>query len=387
MNASPLRPRARDAVPAARHRRRRAPSRRAPSRRAPSRASSFVAFPSRSPFVCFAALMALVALAALAGCRSTGASDELLNVSYDPTRELYEEYNAWFAARHEQQTGRRLRIEMSHGGSGRQARSVIDGLAADVVTLALEPDIQALVDHGAFVAPDWKQALPHNAAPYTSTQVFIVRRGNPRGIRTWDDLVREDVSVIVPNPRTSGGARWIYVAAWGWALRQPGGTEASARDFVARLYGNVPVLDSGARGSTTTFARNGIGDVLVSWENEAHLLTREMPDQGFEVVVPPASVLCEPPVAVVGRNADRRGTRELATAYLSALYEPEAQQIAARHGYRPRDPEVLAAHADRFPPLELFRVEDVLGSWDVVQREHFADGGVFDRIHVPGGRR
>ncbi|MGE0827783.1 MAG: sulfate ABC transporter substrate-binding protein [Hyphomonadaceae bacterium] len=304
---------------------------------------------------------------------------QLLNVSYDPTRELYEQYNQLFAT-HWARThnNQQVRVQQSHGGSGRQARSVIDGIRADVVTLALAYDVDAIAQRG-LIARNWQSRLPDNSAPYTSTQVFLVRRGNPWRIRNWNDLTRNGVSVIVPNPKTSGGARWLYLAAWAFALRQPGGSAATAQQFVQRLYRNVPVLDTGARGSTTTFAQRRIGDVLVTWENEAHLVQSEFPNQ-FDIVIPPFSILCEPSVAVVDRVVDRKGTRAVAEAYLRHWYTEEAQDLAARNYYRPRNAAVLARHRNRFPDLELVTVDGVFGSWADAQRVHFNDGGVFDQI-------
>ena len=303
----------------------------------------------------------------------------LLNVSYDPTRELYEEINAAFRKRWEPTHGP-LVIHQSHGGSGKQARAVIDGLEADVVTLALAWDIDAIAARSGLLPGAWQSRLPHNSAPYTSTIVFVVRKSNPKRIRDWADLARPGVVVITPNPKTSGGARWNHLAAWGWALRQPNGSEASAREFLTRLYRNVPVFDTGARGATTTFAERGLGDVLVAWESEAFLLTREVGQDRFEVVVPFVSILAEPSVALVDRNADKHGTRAAAEAYLDFLYTEEGQAIAARHHYRPRAPRVAAAYADRFPKLDLFTVDEVFGGWKKAHQIHFEDGGVFDVI-------
>jgi sulfate transport system substrate-binding protein len=340
----------------------------------------------------FAATLAGALLAvALAACgpQSEGpaADVQLLNVSYDPTRELYEDINAAFRTQWtSQHPGEaNVTVEMSHGGSGRQARAVIDGLEADVVTLAVPYDIDQIAAAG-LIAADWQARLPRNSAPYTSTMVFLVRAGNPKAIRDWSDLVRDDVAVITPNPKTSGGARWNYLAAWGYALRQPGGNETTARDFVRRLFANVPVLDTGARGSTTTFAQRSIGDVLITWENEAHLALAEFGEGRFEIVTPSISILAEPSVAWVDRNVERHGTRETAEAYLRFLYTPEAQEIAARRFFRPSDPDVLARHADRFPAIELFTARDVFGSWDQIQAAHFADGAIFDQI-TAGARR
>jgi sulfate/thiosulfate-binding protein len=325
----------------------------------------------------------LVALTGLVAGHSAGAGPDvtLLNGSYDPTRELYQDFNAAFARHWKARTGQSVVIRQSHGGSGKQARSVIDGLEADVVTLALAWDIDALAHKAKMVPADWQRRLPHNSAPYTSTIVFVVRKGNPKKVRDWDDLVRPDVSVITPNPKTSGGARWNYLAAWGVALRQSRGDEGRARDFVTRLYRNVPVLDAGARGSTTTFTQRGIGDVYLAWESEARLVLDKMGAQRFEVVTPALSILAEPPVAVVDAVVDRRGTRAVAQAYLEYLYSKQGQEIAARHHYRPRMDVVAAAHS--FPALTLFTVDEVFGGWRQAQERHFADGGVFDQIYLP----
>ena len=303
----------------------------------------------------------------------------ILNVSYDPTRELYEEINAAFRKKWEPAHGP-LTINQSHGGSGKQARAVLDGLEADVVTLALAGDIDAIAAKSGLLPANWQARLPQNSAPYTSTIVFVVRKGNPKKIRDWDDLGRPGVAVITPNPKTSGGARWNHLAAWGWALRQKGGSEASAREFLTRFYKNVPVLDTGARGSTVTFAERGIGDVLVAWENEAFLLTKEIGKDRFEIVVPSVSILAEPPVAVVDRNADKRGTRAAAQAYLEFLYTDEGQEIVAKHHYRPRSAAVLARHAAQFPKVTLFTIDEVFGGWQKAQKTHFDDGGVFDVV-------
>jgi sulfate transport system substrate-binding protein len=332
-----------------------------------------------------AGLGVLTGLAALAACdsrhASTAAQVTLLNVSYDPTRELYADFNGAFARYWLAKTGQRVRVDQSHGGSGKQARSVIDGLAADVVTLALAADIDAIATQGKLLPLNWQSRLPDNSAPYTSTIVFLVRHGNPRYIHDWGDLVQPGVSVITPNPKTSGGARWNYLAAWAWSLAQPGGSEASAREFVRRLYQNVPVLDTGARGSATTFVQRGLGDVLISWESEAQLALRELGADKLEIVVPSVSMLAEPPVAVVDEVALRHGTRAVATAYLEYLYSKEGQEIIARHSYRPRDPEIAARYAARFPPLRLATIAD-FGGWTVAQRTHFMDGGVFDQIYA-----
>ena len=306
----------------------------------------------------------------------------LLNVSYDPTRELYQELNQAFAAVWKARTGQTIAVRMSHGGSGKQARSVIDGLGADVVTLALAYDIDEIATRAALLPANWQSRLPENSAPYTSTIVLLVRKGNPKRIRDWGDLVRPGVSVITPNPKTSGGARWNYLAAWAWALRQPGGNETTAQAFVAKLFANVPVLDAGARGSTTTFAERGIGDVLVTWENEALLAIKELGKDKYEIIAPSLSILAEPPVAVVDKVARKHGTAALAQAYLEYLYTPEGQEIAARNFYRPRNAAVAAKYAAQFPKLTLITIEQVFGGWAKAQRTHFADGGVFDRIYA-----
>ncbi len=315
---------------------------------------------------------------------SVVAQTTLLNVSYDPTRELYQDFNAAFAKHWKAQTGETVTIQQSHGGAGKQARAVIDGLAADVVTLALAYDIDAIAEKAKLIPAAWQKRLPNNSAPYTSTIVFLVRKGNPKGIQDWDDLVKPDVSVITPNPKTSGGARWNYLAAWGYALKQPGGDEAKARDFVTRLYKNVPVLDSGARGSTTTFTERGIGDVFISWENEAFLATKELGPDKFEIVVPSLSILAEPPVTVIDKVVDKKGTRKVAEAYLNYLYSQEGQNIAGKHYYRPRDPQVAAKYADQFSKVSLFTIDEVFGGWQTAQKTHFNDGGTFDQIYQPG---
>jgi sulfate/thiosulfate transport system substrate-binding protein len=304
----------------------------------------------------------------------------LLNVSYDPTRELYVDYNAAFAKYWKGKTGTDVKVNQSHGGSGKQARSVIDGLAADIVTLGLAADIDAVATQGKLLPINWASRLPDNSSPYTSTIVFLVRKGNPKGIKDWPDLVKPGIQVITPNPKTSGGARWNYLGAWGWALKQPGGTEATAKEFVRKLYKNVPVLDTGARGSTTTFVQRGLGDVLIAWENEALLAIKELGADKLEIVVPPLSVLAEPPVAVVDKVVLRRGTREVATAYLQYLYSKEGQEIIAKNYYRPRDADVAAKYASQFPKLKLFTVAD-FGGWSKVQPAHFGDGGIFDQIY------
>src|SRR5512138_753129 len=330
-----------------------------------------------------AALAVVAALAGLAPARASAAAVQLLNVSYDPTRELYEAVNAAFAKQWKAKTGQDVVVKQSHGGSGKQARAVIDGLEADVVTLALAYDVDAVAKAG-FVAPDWQKRLPQNASPYTSTIVFLVRKGNPKGLKDWDDLVKPGVQVITPNPKTSGGARWNYLAAWAHALKKSGGDEAKAREFVKALFRNVPVLDSGARGSTTTFVERGIGDVLLAWENEAFLAVEQLGKGKFEIVTPRASILAEPPIAVVDKNVDRHGTRAAAQAYLEFLYTPEGQELAAQRFYRPRDPKVAARYASKFPKIELFTIDAVFGGWQKAQPVHFGDGGVFDQIYTPG---
>jgi sulfate transport system substrate-binding protein len=340
------------------------------------------------------ALMLVIAACSNAGSATSGAGSSagsaadrgsapaagkeitLLNVSYDPTRELYTAVNAAFARQWEAKTGQKVKIEQSHGGSGKQARAVIDGLEADVVTLGLAYDVEAVAKTGAIHA-DWATRLPEHATPYTSTIVFLVRKGNPRGIKDWDDLVKPGVSVITPNPKTSGGARWNYLAAWGYAIKK-GGDEAKAREFVTQLYRNVPVLDSGARGATTTFVERGIGDVLLAWENEALLAVAKLGKDKVDIVVPSISILAEPPVAVVDRNVDKRGTREVATAYLQFLFTPEGQKLGAQNYYRPRGP--AAATAGAFPAVQLFTIDEVFGGWPRAQPTHFDDGGVFDLI-------
>jgi sulfate/thiosulfate transport system substrate-binding protein len=306
----------------------------------------------------------------------------LLNVSYDPTRELYQDLNAAFAQAWKGQTGQVVTINQSHGGSGKQARSVIDGLQADVVTLALAYDIDAMADAG-LMPRDWQTRLPDNSTPYTSTIVFLVRRGNPEQIKDWDDLVKPGLAVITPNPKTSGGARWNYLAAWGFALRKYGNDAAKARDFVARLYKNVPVLDTGARGSTVTFVERGMGDVLIAWENEALLVTQQLAKDRFDIVTPSVSILAEPPVAIVDRVVDKRGTRALAQTYLEFLYGESGQEIAAKHFYRPRLASMAAKHAQQFQQVSLFTIAEICGSWQNAQKTHFGDGGIFDQIYQP----
>ncbi|MGH8178364.1 MAG: sulfate ABC transporter substrate-binding protein [Steroidobacter sp.] len=310
------------------------------------------------------------------------AATSLLNVSYDPTRELYSDYNKEFVKHWKAKTGEDISIKQSHGGSGKQARAVIDGLPADVVTLALAGDIDALATNGKLLPVNWQSRLPHNSAPYTSTIVFLVRKGNPKGVKDWGDLIKPGISVITPNPKTSGGARWNYLAAWAWALKQPGGSEATAKDYVRKLFKNVPVLDTGARGSTTTFVQRGIGDVLLAWENEAFLSIKELGPDKVEMVVPSLSILAEPPVAVVDKVVLRRGSREAAAEYVKHLYTREAQEIIARHYYRPIDPEIAAKYAKQFSKLNLVTIQD-FGGWANAQKVHFADKGVFDQIYGP----
>jgi sulfate/thiosulfate-binding protein len=322
---------------------------------------------------------ALVLGIALPG--SARADTTLLNVSYDPTREFYQAFNEAFAEHRKQETGEDVTIQMSHGGAGKQARAVIDGLEADVVTLALAYDIDEIAARTGWLPKDWQSRLPNNSAPYTSTIVFLVRKGNPKGIHDWGDLIKQDVQVITPNPKTSGGARWNYLAAWGWALAQPGGDDAKAQEFVAELYRHVPVLDTGARGSTTTFVQRGIGDVLLAWENEAFLALEELGPDEFEIVVPSLSIRAEPPVTLVDHVVDEHGTREVAEAYLEYLYSPTGQALAAKHYYRPVTPEHAdPADLERFPEVELITIDEVFGGWQQAQSRHFADGGVFDQI-------
>ena len=304
----------------------------------------------------------------------------LLNVSYDPTRELYADFNKAFAAYWKVKTGDVVTVRQSHGGSGKQGRSVIDGLEADVVTLALAYDIDEIQQKSGVIAADWQKRLPNNSSPYTSTIVFLVRKGNPKGIKDWSDLVKPGVAVVTPNPKTSGGARWNYLAAWGYALRTNGNDAKRAQEFIAALYRNVPVLDSGARASLLTFTERGIGDVFISWENEAYLAAQELGPEKFQIVVPSVSILAEPPVAVVDRTVDRKGTRDVATAYLQYLYSTEGQEIAARHHYRPVDSKIAAKVEKQFSKLNLFTVDEIFGGWASAQKTHFADGGTFDQI-------
>jgi sulfate transport system substrate-binding protein len=330
------------------------------------------------------ALLACLAGAGRSQAQGTPKPVTLLNVSYDPTRELYEDFNRQFATYWKGKTGQDVTIRQSHGGSGKQARSVIDGLEADVVTLALAYDIDQISEKAGLLPANWQTRLPHNSSPYTSTIVLLVRKGNPKKIKDWGDLARPGVSVITPNPKTSGGARWNYLAAWAWALRQPGGNEATAKEFVGKLYKNVPVLDAGARGSTTTFVERGIGDVLIAWENEALLAIKELGPGKFEVVAPSLSILAEPPVAVVDKVAGKHGAKAVAQAYLEYLYTPEGQGIAAKNFYRPRDPGVAAKYAAEFPKVKLVTIDEVFGGWKKAHVTHFADGALFDQIYQPG---
>ena len=326
---------------------------------------------------------AALVLDVAAGALAPGAHAKdikLLNVSYDPTREFYQDFNAAFAKHWKEKTGDTVEVQQSHGGSGKQARAVIDGLEAHVVTLALAYDIDAIAARAKLLPADWQKRLPHNSAPYTSTIVFLVRKGNPKGIKDWEDLVKPGVGIIPANPRTSGAARWTYLAAYGYALKKNKGDAAKAKEFVAKFYKNVPVLDTGARGATTTFVQRGIGDVLVGWENEAFLSLKESPKGEFEIVAPSVSILAEPPVAVVDKNVKRRGTEVVAKAYLDYLYTPEGQEIAARNFYRPRLEAVAEKHAKDFPKINLFTIDEVFGGWTKAQATHFAEGGVFDQI-------
>lgn len=329
-----------------------------------------------------AAVLQVLVLVATSGCTpNRGGVAHLLNVSYDPTREFYDDYNQAFAVYWQKKSGEEVRINQSHGGSGKQARAVIDGLDADVVTLALGSDVDALARVGHLIPTNWQTRLPNNSAPYTSTVVFMVRKGNLKNIRDWPDLIRPGVAVITASPKTSGGARWNYLAAWAWALKQPGGTAASAEDFVRKLYQHVPVLDSGSRGASATFALRGMGDVLVTWENEAYLAIQELGADKFEVVMPSLSILAEPSVSVVDQNIDRHGTRNVAEGYLQYLYSHEAQELAATHFFRPRDAKVLLKYKQRFPTIRLVTIDEVFGGWTLAQATHFADHGVFDRIY------
>ncbi len=325
---------------------------------------------------------ALALALVLTGWQMAHAQTTLLNVSYDPTRELYQAFNAAFTKYWKDKTSETISIKQSHGGSSKQARSVIDGLEADVVTLALAYDVDALHDKGKLIPADWQKRLPNNSSPYTSTIVFLVRKGNPKQVKDWNDLIKPGVEVITPNPKTSGGARWNYLAAWAYALAQPSGSDAKAKDFVTKIYKNVKVLDSGARGSTTTFVERGIGDVFISWENEAFLAIKELGPEKFEIVVPTLSILAEPPITVVDRVVDKRGTRKLATEYLRFWYTREGQEIAAKNFYRPRDAAVAAKYAKQFVDVKLITIDDVFGGWQKAQKTHFEDGGVFDLIYV-----
>lgn len=319
-------------------------------------------------------------LAFAAATASARADTSLLNVSYDPTREFYHEYNAAFAKYWQGKANEKVTINQSHGGSGKQARSVIDGLSADVVTLALAYDVDALATKN-LIPENWQKRLPQNASPYTSTIVFLVRKGNPKQIKDWDDLIKPGIGIVTPNPKTSGGARWNYLAAWAYALKQPGGNDEKAKEFVGKLFKNVKVLDSGARGSTTTFTERGIGDVLLAWENEAYLAVKELGPEKFDIVTPSLSILAEPPVSIVDKTVDKRGTRKVAEAYLEYLYSPEAQELAAKHYYRPRDEKVAAKYAKQFAKVNLITIDEVFGGWDKAQKTHFADGGSFDQIY------
>jgi sulfate transport system substrate-binding protein len=332
--------------------------------------------------------IAALALFWVASAGSAGAltEKEILNVSYDPTRELYQDYNAAFVKYWQAKTGEKVKINQSHGGSGKQARAVIDGLEADVVTLALAYDIDEVGEKGKLVPPDWQKRLPNNSAPYTSTIVFLVRKGNPKGIKDWDDLLKPGIAVITPNPKTSGGARWNYLAAWGYALKKAKGDEGEAREFVGRLFKNVPVLDSGARGSTNTFVQRGIGDVLLAWENEAILAVQELGRDKVEIIYPSISILAEPTVAVVDKVVDKRGTRAVAQAYLEYLYSQEGQELASKHHYRPRKADAGGGRAGDFPKLNLFTIDGVFGGWKNAQKKHFADNGVFDQIYAPAAK-
>ena len=327
-------------------------------------------------------LVLTILLLLLVGLAQAG-TVTLLNVSYDPTRELYQDYNAAFAKHWKAKTGNDVKVQQSHGGSSKQARAVIDGLEADVVTLALAYDIDAIAQNAKLLPANWQSRLPNNSSPYTSTIIFLVRKGNPKGIKDWDDLTKPGVSVITPNPKTSGGARWNYLGAWGYALKKSGGDESKAKDFIAKLYKNVPVLDSGARGSTTTFVERGIGDVLIAWENEVLLGAKDLGKDKFEIVVPSMSILCEPTVSVVDKVVDKKGTRTVAEEYLKYLYSPEGQEIAAKRYYRPRSEAVAKKYSSQFPNVKLFTLAEIVGDWQKTQKTHFADGGVFDQVYQP----
>ncbi|HPG88237.1 MAG TPA: sulfate ABC transporter substrate-binding protein [Hyphomicrobium sp.] len=333
------------------------------------------------------ALLLSISLGAISAAGAAYAADiTLLNVSYDPTRELYQDYNAAFAKHYKAETGDNVTIKQSHGGSGKQARAVIDGLEADVVTLALAGDVDQLHKNGGLIPADWNKRLKDNSAPYTSTIVFLVRKGNPKGIKDWSDLGKEGVEVVTPNPKTSGGARWNYLAAWGYALKQDGGDEAKAKDLVTKIYKNTKVLDSGARGSLTTFTERAIGDVLISWENEAYLATKELGPDKFEIVTPTISILAEPSVSVVDKVVDKRGTRKVAEAYLNYLYSPEGQDIAGKHYYRPRDAKAAEKYKAQFSETKLFTIDEVFGGWAKAAETHFKDGATFDQIYTPGSK-
>ncbi len=325
----------------------------------------------------------ILSILGIAASLASASKIQLLNVSYDPTRELYVDLNKAFAELYKSKTGDDVEIKQSHGGSGKQARAVIDGLDADIVTLALAYDIDAIAEKAKLLPAGWQKTLPHNSTPYTSTIVFLVRKGNPKGIKDWNDLIKPGVSVITPNPKTSGGARWNYLAAWGWALQQPGGSDATAKEFVKKLFQHVPVLDAGARGATTTFVQRGIGDVLLAWENEAFLSKKELGPDKVDIVVPPTSILAEPPVALVEKVSARKGTLKAAKSYLNYLYTPEAQEIIAKNFYRPRDAAVAAKYATFFPNLKLFTIDQLFGGWTKAQKTHFEDGGIFDQIIKP----
>lgn len=326
-------------------------------------------------------LASLLGLATLITVRAEDV--QLLNVSYDPTREFYQAYNLLFAKHWKEKAGQDVAIRQSHGGSGKQARAVIDGIEADVVTLALALDIDAIAEKGKLLPADWQKRLPQNSSPYTSTIIFLVRKGNPKGIKDWDDIVKPGVSIVTPNPKTGGNPRWAYLAAWGYALKKYNNDEAKARELVTALYKNVPVLDSGARGSLTTFAQRGIGDVLLAWENEAFLALKEFPNEKFEIVAPPTSILAEPSVSVVDKVVDKRGTRKVAEAYLEFLYSESGQELAAQHYYRPRLASVASKYASQFPSIALFTIDEVHGGWAKAQKKHFDDGGIFDQIYAP----
>lgn len=334
----------------------------------------------------FIGISTLIAATALTTGAWAAKPVTLLNVSYDPTRELYEDYNQVFAKYWKEKTGQDVKVNQSHGGSGKQARSVIDGLEADIVTLALAYDIDAIAEKSGLLPKNWQERLPNNSAPYTSTIVFLVRKGNPKGIKDWEDLARPGIAVITPNPKTSGGARWNYLAAWGYALKKWNNDEEKAKEFLKAIFKNVPVLDSGARGSTITFVERGIGDVFISWENEAYLAINELGPDKFEIINPSVSILAEPPVTVVDRNVDRRKTRQVAEEYLKFLYTEPGQEIAAKHYYRPRLESVAQKYAAQFPAINLFTVDEVFGGWQKAQKTHFADKGIFDQIYAPGSK-